>query len=109
MTNVTMEKFGTDIWITCYGHAGYAKPGEDIVCAAVSILCQTFEHLCSDYAEKNKIVMKELQSGSGIFHIWISDPQGCMHSTIDLLKIAFLGLSAEYPDHVHLTLGRNEI
>ncbi|MBS7176260.1 MAG: ribosomal-processing cysteine protease Prp, partial [Clostridiales bacterium] len=28
--------------ITVTGHAGYAEPGKDIVCAAVSALLQTF-------------------------------------------------------------------
>ena len=28
------------------GHAGYAEPGKDIVCAAVSILVATFINIC---------------------------------------------------------------
>lgn len=32
--------------ITVRGHAGYAEPGKDIVCAAVSILVATFINVC---------------------------------------------------------------
>lgn len=39
------------------GHAGAGEPGEDIVCAAVSILVNVFAELMSqeDYAMANKI------------------------------------------------------
>lgn len=29
------------LWVRVVGHAGYASPGQDIVCAAASILSQT--------------------------------------------------------------------
>jgi uncharacterized protein YsxB (DUF464 family) len=41
--------------ITIYGHAGFAEPGKDIVCAAVSTLAQTLiqsvEKLTADVIE----------------------------------------------------------
>lgn len=40
MTKVTIHKnrSGDYLGFTCEGHAGYAKRGEDIVCAAISVL-----------------------------------------------------------------------
>lgn len=40
MTKVTIHKnqAGDYLGFTCEGHAGYAKRGEDIVCAAISVL-----------------------------------------------------------------------
>jgi hypothetical protein len=39
MITVTVEKKGAEyIRFTCKGHAGYARAGRDIVCAAVSAL-----------------------------------------------------------------------
>lgn len=40
MTTVTIYKSDSDSYkgFTCFGHAGYAKSGEDIVCAAISVL-----------------------------------------------------------------------
>ena len=38
VVNVNEEK------ITLNGHAGYAEPGKDIVCAAVTALVQTMVH-----------------------------------------------------------------
>lgn len=105
MTNISLEESGTDIRITCAGHAGYGRPGEDIVCAAVSVMCQTFGRLCCDSEEK--IEIKEFYSEHGMFRVWISDPDGCLLSAVKMLKIAFEGLSEEYPENVHLTLGRN--
>lgn len=32
--------------VTIRGHAGYAEPGKDIVCAAVSTLVATFINVC---------------------------------------------------------------
>lgn len=32
--------------VTIKGHAGYAEPGKDIICAAVSILVATFINFC---------------------------------------------------------------
>lgn len=45
MTKTTVRYENKRQWQTytlkCLGHAGYAKEGEDIVCAAVSTLCYT--------------------------------------------------------------------
>ena len=40
MTKITIKKTGTGDYagFTCEGHAGYADKGQDIICAAISIL-----------------------------------------------------------------------
>ena len=40
MTTITITKSSTDSYkrIECSGHAGFADSGEDIVCAAISVL-----------------------------------------------------------------------
>jgi hypothetical protein len=67
-------------------------------------MCQTFGRLCCDLEEE--IAIKEICSEHGMFRVWLSDPSGCLLSAVKMLKIAFEGLSEEYPENVRLTLGR---
>ena len=41
MTKITYTVKDDEFILTCVGHAGYAKAGEDIVCAGISTLVQT--------------------------------------------------------------------
>lgn len=54
--------------ITITGHAGYAPQGEDIVCAAISALAQTFiasvEELTDDKIEY------EINPGNTVIKLW---------------------------------------
>ena len=84
--------------ITITGHANYAEPGKDIVCAGVSTLVQTLiqsvEELTTDKIQYN------MQPGTVDIKFW---------SLSDLTKVLidsfFIGIEliiSEYPDCVEL-------
>ena len=43
MTEATYLREHNCFSLTCKGHAGYAEPGKDIVCAGISALCSALE------------------------------------------------------------------
>lgn len=57
-----IEIFIRDNGITITGHSGYAPPGQDIVCAAVSTLVHTL--VCSVEDLTKDIIEYSLQSGN---------------------------------------------
>ncbi len=84
------------------GHAGYARAGKDIVCAAVSVLTQNFVNSVEELLKTD--VSVELDSKSGYMDIRISDYD---KDDVQLLfKSLVLGLeeiSKEYSKNVKLT------
>ena len=56
MTKIIYQNTENDFEIEVKGHAGYAAMGNDIVCAAVSVLVQTLllhmEYVAEDYSAK---------------------------------------------------------
>lgn len=38
-------------WVEVKGHAGYAEPGKDIVCAAISVLYETLKLNLREYSD----------------------------------------------------------
>lgn len=85
--------------ITINGHANYAEPGKDIVCAGVSTLVQTLiqsvEELTTDK------IQYDMQPGAVHIKFWcLSDP------TRALVSAFFIGvklIAETYPDNVKLT------
>ena len=62
MTRITFHKTqaGEYQGFTCHGHAGYAAYGEDIVCAAISVLViNTINSLDEITGEEMDVVMDE--------------------------------------------------
>lgn len=82
--------------ITITGHAGYAPPGNDIVCAAISALAQTFaasvEELTDDKIEY------EIEPGNTVIKLWTLSEKAKT-----LLESFFLGakmIAESYPANV---------
>ena len=48
MTRVYASRQGDRFRLECRGHAGYAESGKDVVCAAVSAICQTLYLWCKN-------------------------------------------------------------
>lgn len=101
MTEVTRYKDR----ITIKGHSGYAPIGQDIVCAAVSILVQTLiqtiEELTADKITYNMQPGKEeLQPGAVDIKFWCLSDQSKV--LIDAFFIGIKGIEEIYPDNVKL-------
>lgn len=81
------------------GHAHYAEPGKDIVCAAVSVLVQTLiqsvESLTADKIEK------DMQPGTVDIKFWCLSDQSKV--LIDAFFVGIKGIAEAHPDNVKLT------
>lgn len=81
--------------LTVSGHAGYAPPGQDIVCAAASTVVVLCEHTLSafgcDWRERET---------AGAVHITAAGPQAALilRTAADTLR----QLAARYPRHVQV-------
>ena len=84
--------------ISVKGHAGYAEPGKDIVCSAVSTLFQAFiasvEELTAD------VITAEIQPGNSLIRYAVLSPVSLI-----LLNSFIVGvemIADEYPDYVRV-------
>lgn len=95
MTEVTRYKDR----ITIKGHSGYAPTGQDIVCAAVSVLVQTLiqsvEELTTDK------IKYSMSPGTVDIKFWCLSDQSKV--LIDAFFIGIKGIEESYPDNVRLT------
>jgi uncharacterized protein YsxB (DUF464 family) len=85
--------------ITIKGHSGYAPIGQDIVCAAVSVLVQTLiqsvEELTTDK------IKYSMQPGTVDIKFWCLSDQSKV--LIDAFFIGIKGIAEAHPDNVKLT------
>lgn len=94
MITITRRKDG----ISIKGHANYAKPGKDIVCAGVSALVQTLiqsvEELTADQIEYS------MAPGSVSIKFWcLSDHSRVL---VDAFFIGINGIAAAHPENVEI-------
>ena len=85
----------------CKGHAGFARAGKDIVCAAVSVLSTT----CANALESVAGVTPEIEVDDGYMKVTL--PQGCdNHDATVILRTFEQGvrdIEASYPKYIHIT------
>ena len=84
--------------ITIDGHAGYAEPGKDIVCAAVSTLVQTL----IQSVEKLTTDLIEYDMKPGRVHIKWWNLSSESRTLIDSFFCGVDMISFAYPDHVRI-------
>ena len=84
--------------IRVLGHSGYAPPGQDIVCAAVSTLTQgliaSIEGLAGD--------RQDYTIAPGIFILKIKDLSEKSKLLVDSFFIAICGVADAYPNHIRI-------
>lgn len=84
--------------ISVTGHAGYAEPGKDIVCAAVSTLLQTF--IESVYMLTTDKLKCDMRAGNALVRY-----RNLSRDAQLLLDSFFIGIkeiSVVYPDYVRI-------
>ncbi len=84
--------------ITIKGHAGYAEPGKDIVCAAISALTETF----ADSMDKltTDQIKSDIRAGNAVIRYGNLSEPGQL-----LMDSFFLGckmIAEEYPAYVRI-------
>ena len=86
------------------GHANYAEHGQDIVCAAASILVLTLAWRCKNIAEPGEIAEERLHSGDA--HVIITPKKGreaLFSEPFYTIMAGFEALSSKYPRYVRLS------
>lgn len=101
MTRVQIKKTGDTYTITARGHADY-NPGNDPVCAAISMLLFTLAQITEDLSSSNdaKIIKRTLKPGRVTMIIKSSTPY--WEYAIKTIMTGFELLEHQYPDHVAL-------
>ena len=102
MTHIDVKRNGVGQIIECHfqGHAGAAPYGEDIVCAAISMLSQTSILGLHEVAQQ----AMEYQMEDGELHILLSDP--IIESGQAILETMLLGIknvADQYSDFVRVS------
>lgn len=88
----------TDDRITVTGHSGYAPPGQDIVCAAVSVLVQNL--ILSIEALTDDKISYDIKPGKA--DIYYRNPSEKTTTLIDSFFIGISAIAAEYPEYVKI-------
>ena len=88
--------------LSVQGHAGY-NAGNDIVCAAVSALVQTFEVSAKEFT--TDCIKSSLQDGCAVI-AWPRAPTRELKLLIDSFTLGLMQVSAAYPDNVSITCTR---
>lgn len=84
------------------GHAGY-NPGNDIVCAAVSALVQTFEASAREFTTDE--IRSSLQDGNAAIS-WPRAPTAKLELLIDSTYLGLIQLAETYPENIKVTCTR---
>lgn len=105
MTNITFSKHNDTVWFRCEGHAGFAKAGEDIVCAGISTLAQSFAILISRFDSEKEIMLKRFIIEDGLIDIIFDDFKKITESAQTMTLLGFRMLEEQFPAHLHLEWG----
>lgn len=84
--------------ITIEGHAGYAEPGKDIVCAGVTALVQGLIRSTEDLASDK--ISYEISPGRVDIHYGDLSKAGTL--LVDSFFIGVCQIASEFPDHVRI-------
>ena len=93
MTKITFFKSkGKCTGFECFGHADYADEGEDIVCAAISVLTINTMNSIEAFTE-DKIDVKTLQE-TGFMSMHFENPDDLSKEALVLMRSLELGLNS---------------
>ena len=93
---ITITHTGRRIAIS--GHAGYAPPGQDIVCAAISTLVQTFIASVEELTEDN--LKSEITAGNAVVEYGNLTEKGKL--LLDSFFVGIRMIADSYPHYVQL-------
>lgn len=89
------------------GHAGYAPAGQDIVCAAVSVLAQTLANKVEAAARSGRLLTSCVQHGETFVVQALPKPGPnnlMVASWFDFVEEGLRALAEAYPDNVELVV-----
>lgn len=98
MTNVTLGLDGEDFALKVEGHSGHGAAGNDIVCAGISVLVQSFAQYCVD---SPNCTVKALCIREGYLSISVS---GKCKEALDMTIIGIRNLTENYPENIKFSI-----
>lgn len=104
MTNVKIERLNNRVMVDITGHAGF-NPGNDIVCAAISMLSSTLAQCITDEELSGNVTIDymELQDGNNSMDFkYIDSASRRIETIVDTIYTGFEILAEQYPDYVTL-------
>lgn len=107
MTTCKINRDGCRYCVDISGHAGY-NPGQDIVCAAVSVLAYTYMQCVRDMEEAGELEKMRLEYMPGKVLVDVTaKPIACKHldSVIEVIETGLELLHHQYPGHVIVIAG----
>ena len=97
MIEAILQKRQDTYEVQVVGHAGYDETGKDIVCAAVSILVQSFEMYCEE-TNGIRIMDKTLQPGIAMY--FVTGEKSLIEPAYNMLKIGIEMLSENFSKNI---------
>ena len=106
---IKLEMMDTDkgYSLAASGHAGYAPAGQDIVCAAVSVLAQTLANKVEAAARSGRLLTSCVQHGETFVVQALPKPGPnalMVASWFDFVEEGLRALAEEHPDNVELVV-----
>ena len=89
-------------FLSVSGHAGY-NPGNDIVCAGVSALVQTFEAAAREFTTDR--LESHMEDGNAVIS-WPRAPTKELSLLIDSTCLGLIRMAGSYPDNIKVTCTR---
>ena len=89
------------------GHAGAGKYGQDIVCAAVSVLMQTLANEVEEAARAGTVALGAVAHGDGWMKVEVTPTrESCnmVEAWVELVKDGLDALAESYPENVELVV-----
>ena len=100
MTKVTM--YWERLRLEAEGHAGYAEPGKDIVCAAISMLTDALAGTLEEAEARGRCECKAKEKDGSVL-IWANPTMGSVTEIKAYFRMAVTGfrmLQEQYPGHI---------
>ena len=102
MITVTFAERGKNLSLRLEGHAEYAEPGKDIVCASASILAYTLASIVDSFDEVESVI--DLNGGDTTIECQCKDEQTYtkVANAYRHTEIGYALLAETYPQYVRL-------
>ncbi len=105
MTRVYFREYYDRYLLIVEGHADYNKNGDDIVCAAVSVLVYTFLNMLKDEECDGRLKIRREALRDGYFCVEVEPFDFSKEKTKGIVETIVMGLALlneEYPEFVKL-------
>jgi uncharacterized protein YsxB (DUF464 family) len=96
MISVYIGRAGDRRQIISKGHAGYGAYGEDIVCAAVSSLVNSFAIWLTEKDERGILTLEKCDMEDGLVNLVYQDPSGASKEPLEMVVMGLTAIEKKY-------------